>query len=84
MKEAADAELAGHYDLIDRRLAGREWLVGGKRTVADLLGPLPKAPAWDSANLRAHWLRTLELGGAQRMIAEQCLELPDFAPPRPR
>ena len=37
VKDAADAELAGHYDRIDAHLAGRarEWLVGGERTVAD-------------------------------------------------
>ncbi len=50
VKEAADAELAGHYDRIDAHLAGREWLVGGERTVADFflvhahpLGPVPRA-----------------------------------------
>ena len=33
VKDAADAELAGHYDRIDAHLAGREWLVGGERTL---------------------------------------------------
>ena len=86
VQEAADAELAEHYDLIDRHLADREWLVGDGRTVADLFlfmltrwGRFLEPPAWERENLRAHWLRALELGCVQRMIEEQGLELPDFA-----
>jgi glutathione S-transferase len=86
VKEAADAELAGHYDLLDGHLSGREWLVGDERTVADLFlfmmtrwGRFLEPAAWDRPNLRAHWLRTLELPGMRRMIEEQGLELPEFA-----
>ena len=64
VKEAADAELAGHYDLIDAHLAGqegagRDWLVGETRTVADLFlfmmtrwGQLLEPPAWERPNLQ--------------------------------
>jgi glutathione S-transferase len=83
--EAADAELQAHYDLIDRHLAGREWLVGEERSVADVFlfmltrwGRRLEPPAWDRPNLRAHWLRTLELPGVRTMIDEQGLELPAF------
>ena len=84
---AAAADLHAHYDLIDGHLAGREWLVGDERTVADLFlfmltrwGRRLEPPAWERPNLRAHWLRTLELPGVARMIEEQGLELPEFAP----
>ena len=86
VKEAADAELAGHYDLLDAHLEGREWLVGDDRTVADLYlfmltrwGRFLEPAAWERPNLRAHWLRALELPGVRRMLAEQGLELPEFA-----
>ena len=76
MKEAADAELAEHYDLIDRHLADREWLVGDKRSVAGFflfmlvrLGQFLEPQAWER----------LELSGVQKMIDEQGLELPEFA-----
>ena len=84
--EAADAELARHYDLLDAHLDGREWLVGDERTVADLFlfmltrwGRFLEPPAWERPNLRAHWLRTLALPGVSRMIEEQGLELPALA-----
>ena len=74
-----------HYDLLDAHLAGREWLVGGERTVADLFlfmltrwGRFLEPPAWDRPDLRAHWLRTLELPGARKVIEEQGLEVPEF------
>jgi glutathione S-transferase len=86
VKEAADAELHEHHDRIDGRLAGREWLVGEERSVADLFlfmltrwGRFLEPPAWERPNLRAHWLRTLELDGVRKMIDEQGLELPEFA-----
>jgi glutathione S-transferase len=87
VKEAADVELAGHYDLIDAYLDGREWLVGDERTVADFFlfmltrwGRNLEPAAWERPNLRAHWLRALELRGPSAAIEEQGLELPDFAP----
>ncbi|MBA3348755.1 MAG: glutathione S-transferase family protein [Actinobacteria bacterium] len=86
VKEAADAELAGHYDLIDAHLAGREWLVGSERTVADFFlfmltrwGRFLEPAAWDRPNLRSHWLRTLELRGPRTTLEEQGLPLPAFA-----
>ena len=86
VKEAADAELAGHYDLIDRHLTGRDWLVGDARTVADLFlfmltrwGRNLEPASWDRPNLRAHFLRALELRGPRTALAEQGLDLPPFA-----
>ena len=86
VKEAADAELAGHYDLVDAHLEGREWLVGEERTVADLFlfmltrwGRNLEPAAWDRPHLRAHWLRALELRGPRTVLEEQGLELPAFA-----
>jgi len=84
--ERAEAELHEHYALIDRHLADRDWLVGEGRTVADLFlfmvtrwGRHLTPPAWERPNLRAHWLRTLQLAGVRRMLDEQGLELPEFA-----
>jgi len=89
VKEAADAELAAHYDLIDAHLAGREWVVGNERTVADFFlfmltrwGRNLEPAAWDRPNLRAHWLRALELRGPRTVIEEQGLPLPEFAQPQ--
>jgi glutathione S-transferase len=87
VKEAAEAELHGHYALIDSHLADREWLVGEERTVADLFlfmvtrwGRHLTPPAWERPNLRAHWLRTLARPGVTKVIEEQgFLELPEFA-----
>jgi glutathione S-transferase len=84
--EAADAELAGHFDLIEEHLEDRDWLVGKERTVADFFlfmltrwGRFLEPAAWDRPNLRAHWLRTLALDGPRRTLAEQGLDLPEFA-----
>jgi glutathione S-transferase len=86
VSERAEAELHEHYTLIDGHLADRDWLVGDKRTVADLFlfmvtrwGRHLTPPAWDRPNLRTHWLRTLALPGVGKMIEEQGLELPAFA-----
>ena len=86
VEEAADAELAEHYDLIDRHLAGREWLVGDERTVADFFlfmltrwGRNLEPAAWDQPNLRAHFLRALDLRGPRTVLEEQGLPLPAFA-----
>jgi glutathione S-transferase len=86
VREAADRDLAEHYDLIDRHLDGREWLVGGGRTVADLFlfmltrwGRNLEPAAWERPNLRAHWLRCLQLRGPRKALEEEGLPLPDFA-----
>ena len=86
VKETAEAELHGHYAMIDAHLADREWLVGEERTVADFFlfmlarwGRHLTPPAWDRPNLRAHWLRSLELPCVGKAIEEQGLELPEFA-----
>lgn len=81
------AEEAGrHFDLFERELAGRDWLVGEHRTSADLFlfmltrwGRRLERAAWERPRLRAHFLRTLALPGVRRMIEEQGLELPDWA-----
>ena len=86
VEEAANAELADHYDLLDAHLADRHWLVGEERTVADFFlfmltrwGRFLEPAAWDRPGLRAHWLRTLELRGPRTVIEEQELPLPEFA-----
>jgi glutathione S-transferase len=86
VKDAADADLAAHYDLIDAYLDGREWLVGDERTVADFFlfmltrwGRNLEPAAWERPNLRGHFLRALELRGPRAAIEEQGLELPAFA-----
>ena len=85
VQEIADAELAAHFDLIEKHLEGREWLVGDERTVADFFlfmltrwGRNLEPAAWDRPNLRAHWLRTLELRGPRAALEDQGLPLPDF------
>ena len=85
VEEAANRDLAEHFDLIERHLGGREWLVGDERTVADLFlfmvtrwGRYLEPAAWERPGLRAHWLRCLELGGPRRVLEEQGLPLPDF------
>ena len=86
VKDAADAALARHYDQIDGHLSGRDWLVGDERTVADFFlfmltrwGRNLDPAAWDRPNLRAHWLRALELPGPRTTLEEQGLQLPEFA-----
>ena len=78
--------LRRHFDWIDEQLAGRPWLVGQERTGADLYlfmltrwARSQEPAAWDRPTLRGHVLRTLELPGVARMIAEQGLELPEWA-----
>ena len=84
--EIAAADAATYFDLIDRELDGRAWLVGEQRTAADLFlfmltrwGRRLEPAAWERPNLRSHFLRTLELPGVRRMIDESDLELPDWA-----
>jgi glutathione S-transferase len=86
VREIAMAEAAGYFDRIDRELEGREWLVGDRRTAADLFlfmltrwGRHLEPESWSRPNIRSHFLRTLELPGVRRMIDESTLELPDWA-----
>ncbi|MGI8420984.1 MAG: glutathione S-transferase family protein [Gaiellaceae bacterium] len=86
VREAAAAEARRELDRVAAHLAGREWLVGDRRSAADLfLFMLTRfarhldPPAWDEPALRAHFLRTLALPGVTRMVAEQGLELPAWA-----
>lgn len=92
VRDAAAAELREHFGRLEAELDGREWLVGEHRTAADLFlfmltrwGRRLDPPAWDAANLRAHFLRTLALPGVRRMVDEEGLELPAWSsdsPPR--
>jgi glutathione S-transferase len=84
--DVAAREAQEHFDLVERELAGREWLVGDHRTAADLFlfmltrwGRRLEPAAWDRPNLRAHFVRTLALPGVRRMIEEQELDLPEWA-----
>jgi glutathione S-transferase len=78
---ARDAREA--FDILDRALEDRDWLAAEHRTGADLFlfmltrwGRRLEPPAWDKPNLRRHFLATLELPGARRMLEEQDLEIP--------
>jgi glutathione S-transferase len=75
--------LEEHYDLLDRRLDGREWVAGTERSVADFFafmlvrwGRRFDPPAWARPNLRAFVLRSLELPAVARTLDEQGLERP--------
>ena len=76
---AADAALTRHFDLIERRLEGRQWLVGDRRTVADFFlfmltrwGRNLEPASWDyRPNVRAHWLRALDLRGPRTVVEER-------------
>ena len=86
VKDAADRDAGEAFGVLDRALEGRTWLAAEHRTGADLfLFMLTRwarrldSPAWDRANIRAHFLATLELPGVRRMLEEQGLDLPDWA-----
>ena len=86
LQARAAEELRVIYDQLERDLEGREWIVGDSRTGADLYlfmltrwGRFQEPAAWDRPNLRAHFLRSLELPGVRRMVEEQELDLPEFA-----
>lgn len=86
VKAAADRDLAEHFELVERHLGGRDWLVGPECTVADFFlfmltrwGRYLEPAAWERPNVRAHFLRALELRGPRAVFEEQGLPLPDFA-----
>jgi glutathione S-transferase len=75
--------LEEHFDWLNLELDGRTWLAGDRRSVADLYlfmltrwGRRLDQPAWDSPNLRRHFLATAELPGVRRMLDEQGIDLP--------
>lgn len=84
--EQAEADLQELFGVLEEALEGREWLAADHRTGADLYlfmltrwGRRVDPPAWDRPNIRAHFTRTLQLPGVARMVAEQGLDLPDWA-----
>lgn len=86
VERVAAAEASRLFDLVDASLDGRDWLVGGHRTAADLFlfmvtrwGRRLEPPAWERPRLRGHFLRTLALPGVRRMVDEQGLDLPEWA-----
>jgi glutathione S-transferase len=88
VEAAANRDLAEHFDLVERHLEGRDWLVGAERTVADFFlfmltrwGRHLEPAAWDRQALRSHFRRCLELDGPRRVFEEQGLPLPDFLRP---
>lgn len=81
VRAAADGALRRHVEWADRQLAGRKWLVGDRRSGADIYlfmvtrwGRRLDPPAWDSPHVGAHFARMLERPGVQRMMAEEGLE----------
>jgi glutathione S-transferase len=79
-----DSELANHLGYIDQALKGREWLVGGSLTGADVLmsfvgemakvakriDPYPNIAAWITRfQARPAYKRAIERGGAYRFAA---------------
>jgi glutathione S-transferase len=83
IRALAAETLAEHFGRLDAELAGRPWLVGDERTVADLFlfmlvrwGRRQDPPAWERPNLRDHFTRLLERPGVRRMMDEQGLEIP--------
>ena len=85
VRELAATEAGNLFDLLDRSLGERDWLVGDHRTAADLFlfmltrwGRRLDPPAWDRPGLRGHFVRTLALPGVTRMVEEQALELPEW------
>jgi glutathione S-transferase len=84
--EAATRDAGEAFDVLDRALAGRDWIAADHRTGADLFlfmltrwARRLERPAWERSNIREHFLRTLALPGVRRMIEEQGLDLPDWA-----
>lgn len=85
VREAAASQAQSQFAQIDTHLEDRSWLVGDDRSAADLLlftlvrfGRHLDPPAWERERIRSHFQRTATLVGVQRMLAEECIELPHF------
>jgi glutathione S-transferase len=85
VREAAASQAQSQFARIEAHLGDRSWLVGDNRSAADLLlfalvrfGRHLEPPAWDRERIRSHFLRVASLAGVQRMLAEECIELPRF------
>lgn len=85
VKRRAEEILGLHFDRLEQDLAARRWLAGDALSSADLFlfmlirwARNLERPAWDRPSLRAYFQRILARPAAQRMLAEQGLETPDF------
>jgi glutathione S-transferase len=84
--DAAERDAEEAFGILDRALEDRTWLASDHRTGADLFlfmvtrwGRRLEPAAWDSPNLRRHFMSTLELPGVRRMLDEQSLDVPEWA-----
>ena len=66
VRRVAAVEADGYFELIERSVDSRDWLVGEHRTAADLFlfmltrwGRRLESPAWDRPAIRAHFLRRM-------------------------
>ena len=85
VQELAASDAAGYFELLDRNLAGRKWLVGDHRTAADLFlfmvtrwGRRLEPAAWELPNFRAHFVRAFDCPASGACWTRE-LDLPAWA-----